>query len=191
MSNDKILKGIQQLEQYNISELNNAELDDISRRVKSMKSVAELAEELDVTPQAIYKRLNGRLKSRLKKHTKKSKGKTLINSQGQAIIRDSFDLRVETEFKRVESPVESPSSPINSVLIDQLQTKDEQIKQLMKQNESLLEKIENMQVLLRHEQEKNLLLIEQHGENDTRNSKTADEPASEKTLSWWERFITK
>ena len=148
-----------------------------------MKSVAELANELNVTPQAIYKRLNGSLKVRLKNHTQRKNGKTVIDSEGQAIIKNSFETKIKKDSKQVEN--------VNTILVEQLQKKDEQIQQLMNQNENLLEKIENMQVLLRHEQEKNMILIEQQTHDDTKIFTDISEVENKQSKSWWEKLIGK
>jgi len=172
-----------------------------------MKTVAELALELGVTPQAIYKRLNSTgLKSSLKNQVKRESGKTVITQRGQTIIKsailnqslnslnqiDEFGLKSNAESERkegfehkfkVEQLVENQEDEklIINALIQQLTEKDEQLKmkdkqlevkdqqievkerqiqKLMEQSDQNSKLLENMQVLLKMEQEKTQLLLE-------------------------------
>lgn len=129
-----------------------------------MKTVSEIAKEIGVTPQAVYKRLNNQLKTSLKGRLHKGlKGETLIDADGERIIKESF--------KQVVKPFNETSSTtvdkqfINSLMEQlkvkdqQLQEKDEQIRQLIQINQT------NQMVLLQAQkqiaaaEEKNELLF--------------------------------
>lgn len=101
-----------------------------------MKTVAEIAKELQVTPQAVYKRLN-LFNNRFKTHIHKGlKGEKLLDADGESILKEMF------------RPAETTSSTtddklfINSLLEQlkvkdqQLQEKDEQIRQLIQINQT-------------------------------------------------------
>lgn len=131
-----------------------------------MKTIAELSKELNVTPQAVYKKLNKQFKQQLKNHLHKGdKGETLIDKEGQSILSDSF----KQAFKTVQQPVDST---VNELFNEQLKSKDLQInalnaqidiltKELSKSNEhireissTLIELNRNNQVLLKQAQDK-------------------------------------
>lgn len=149
-----------------------------------MKSISEIARELKITPQAVYKKVNNQLKTKLKNHIHKdASGKTLIDEDGQAIIKLSV--------LRSSQPVENQSSQsvVNQIeqenelfnlLKEQLKIKDGQIQELLNQNGHLIQKIENMQVLLKNEQEKNTPLIAEDRINQAPKSK----------VSFWKKFIS-
>jgi len=116
-----------------------------------MKKVSELAKELGVSPQSIYKRINKTFKQQLKQHVHKDEsGKTLIDSGGEEIIKRSFKRKDDEPF----------TDTFKEFLMKQVEEKDRQISELMKQNESLTNKLEIMQILLKNEQEKGRMLIE-------------------------------
>lgn len=125
-----------------------------------MRTVSEIAKELKITPQAVYKKVHNQLKNELKEHIHKGeKGNTLIDEGGEKIIRESLN--------RESQPVKQPDSQqvenqLNNefvqLLKEQLKVKDGQMQDLLNQNNSLLNKIENMQILLKNEQEKTAYL---------------------------------
>lgn len=130
-----------------------------------MKKVSEIAKELTVTRQSIYKRINSTLTDELTGHIfKDEKGSMLIDTEGVVILKESF-----TETKGVNGTVndkedystvdstdycenDSANSDLNKFLM-------KHIEDLTKQNESLINKLEIMQMLLRNEQEKGRLLL--------------------------------
>ena len=114
-----------------------------------MKSISTLARELKVSPQAVYKKVNNQLSTKLKGHVHKENGKTVIDEDGEKIIRESFIQSVDNEFNSVENQ----ANQLIQVLQQQLAAKDQQI-------ENLLQKLENMQILLKGSQQQNQLLIE-------------------------------
>ena len=108
---------------------------------ETMKTIAELASELNVTPQAIYKKIK-QFKQPLKQHLHKGeKGKTLIDSEGQVIIRNSFKQFKQSVVKQFQQPFNEQFNSDNSQIIklledninilqEQLKTKDKQIEDL-------------------------------------------------------------
>lgn len=141
-----------------------------------MKKVSEIAKELGVSPQAIYKRINKTFKQPLKQHVHKDeKGKTLIDSEGIEIIRRSFEPAVQQPFKQPfkqpfnngsqERLIESQAKQIE-MMDKQLSGKDKQISEKDIQIQNLQRSIEIMQMLLKKEQEKGQLLIEVQREKE-------------------------
>lgn len=145
-----------------------------------MKTVAEVAKELQVTPQAVYKRLN-QFNNRFKTHIHKGlKGEKLLDAEGESILKEMF------------KPVETTSSTtddklfINSLLEQlkvkdqQLQEKDEQIRQLIQINQT------NQMVLLQAQkqiaaaEEKNEMLFNAFTETEA--------PAAPKKGFWAKLF---
>ena len=122
-----------------------------------MKSVSQIAKECNVSPQAVYKKVNNTLSKSLKKHIKTVNGKKLINEQGEQIIKDSFIKPFTTSSQQVNN-----GSTINDnlyeALIKQLEEKDKQI-------EALQKLVENAQVLQKNEQQKVLLLSSKKNES--------------------------
>lgn len=126
-----------------------------------MKSISDFAKELNISPQAIYKKINHQLTTELVTHIHKGlNGKTLIDEVGEIIIKESLTQK----FKFSDNQFKPSSQPFNSnfelveLLKKQLEVKDNQIGELLNQQESLIEKIENMQILLKSEQDKKILL---------------------------------
>jgi len=111
-----------------------------------MKSISEIAKKLDITYQAVYKKINNQLKTELKKHIHLQENKKiLIDDEGIEIIEDSL----KTDNFRVNNQL---NTEFITFLQRQIEIKDSQI-------DNLLGKIENMQVLLKNEQDKNKLLL--------------------------------
>lgn len=134
-----------------------------------MKTVAEIAKEIGVTPQAVYKRINNQLKTSLKGSLNKGlKGETLLDVDGERIIKEAFK-PVDNQFKQ---PVDNQF--ING-LMNQLKVKDEQIAilqvELSKAQEhnqtmtmTLAEITRNSQILLKQSQD-HITLIEEKNDN--------------------------
>lgn len=117
-----------------------------------MKKISEIAKELGVSRQAIYKRVNSTLKQQLTPFVYKDKtGTTLIKPEGVAILRNSF---LSTNCQQFNQPgVNSLQSDLIEIMREQLAIKDKQISDLSRQ-------VEIMQHLFKTEQEKGKLLIE-------------------------------
>jgi len=130
--------------------------------------VSVVAKELNVSPQAVYKRLNNGLNglnnglNGLNKHVHKDKqGKKVIDTEGVELLRQSFvSTSSTTSSTTVQQPFKQPfKQDIDDILLEQVREKDKQINELLRQNESLINKLENMQILIKNEQEKTRLLI--------------------------------
>lgn len=108
-----------------------------------MKTVSELAKELNVTPQAIYKRLNKTLKTELKRHVQTDEsGKKVITSDGVALIKRSFEQDLNA-FK-TDSKQEQPE------IIEHMKQEIEYLrKQLSQKDELIAKKDEQIQEQLR------------------------------------------
>lgn len=109
------------------------------------KTVAELAKELNVSVQTIYKRLN-RFKT------------TFKDSSGRKIITPDQEEEIKKSFKTTD---DTTTSDIQKILVDQLNQKDEIIKDLtnLLNQEQILHqntqrKLDKTQKLLEVEEEK-------------------------------------
>lgn len=135
-----------------------------------MRTIQEAADELGVTPQAIYKKLNktdNGLKQHLKHVEKNGKSVKALTDQGMEILKELFNSTVETTVNKRLNNQFKTSTGENAEVIDllqetvktlnrQLEVKDKQIQDL---NDRLREQQElnrNNQVLLRNEQQKAL-----------------------------------
>ena len=122
-----------------------------------MKTVSEIAKEMGVSPQAVYKKINGSMGAELKKHLHKDKrGRTVIDSTGARLLMGKGSAKDPSSTKQ-KKPVDNSMS---TLLMEQLREKDKQISELLDQNTSLIQKLENMQVLLKNEQQQKTLLLE-------------------------------
>lgn len=127
-------------------------------------SVQQAAAELGITPQAVYKKLQG---AEIRKHVSKDgSGRTMISAAGLKILKDrSARATPPTGSTPKEAPEAKDKTGADSfadLLGDQLRQKDQQIAELMKQNADLLDKLQNFQILLANEQQQKTLLLE-HG----------------------------
>lgn len=139
-----------------------------------MYTIQEVAEILNITPQAVYKKINNQLKNELATHLKQVKrgNKTVkvVTSEGLEIIRESLEQPVKQPFnKPFNNQFKDSSKGKEDNLIQlleetiqtlkkQLDVKDKQIQDL---NERLKEQQElnrNNQVLLHREQEQKALV---------------------------------
>lgn len=117
---------------------------------KRMRTVSEVAKELNMSPQAINKKINNQLQTKLQGVVEKdSRGKWLISEKAFKIIATSCNQVAGQVAGELQ-----PDLQLISVLTEQLKTKDEQISELLKQNASLIDKLENMQVLMKLKSEK-------------------------------------
>ena len=124
-----------------------------------MKKISEVAKELGVSRQTVYRRVTKNATAELQSHvTKDDRGTTLIDTEGVAILTKMFDCNTDSN---ADNQSYSKSYSADNLLIEMMQKqiseKDEMIK-------DLLRKLEIMQVLLKNEQEKGQLLIEENNE---------------------------
>jgi predicted DNA-binding protein YlxM (UPF0122 family) len=117
-----------------------------------MKTISQIAKENNVSPQALYKRLN-RLSTELKTYLHKDKnGRILVDSNGERILTEGLN-RVDNQgYKPVDNQTDHVVYEFNSFLQDQIKVKDQQIQDLLDQNKDLIQKVEYFQVLLKNEQ---------------------------------------
>lgn len=141
-----------------------------------MKSIPQIAREIGVTPQAVYKKVNNQLSTSLKPFLHKSeKGKISISIEGESLIKESFNKTSTSDVNSDSSDSQSQDNQMTSEFIlflqQQIKVKDEQIQEMLKQNQ-------NMQVLLKQEQERTLLITELEDE----------EP---KNITFWNKMFKK
>ncbi len=132
-----------------------------------MKKISEIAEELGVSRQAIYKRVNSTLKQPLTPFVYKDEhGVTLIKSRGVEIIRNSL---LSTNCQQNSQQFTGvDNSRMIEILNEQLKAKDKQISELNRQLETKDQQLiakdkqfEIVSILFQNEQKKGNLLIEQ------------------------------
>lgn len=147
-----------------------------------MKTVSELAKELGVSPQAIYKRINDTLKADLNKHVQKDKRqRTVITTAGEEMIKRSFEHvlnEFETNLNRVQNAIkEDLNEKLESVhnervqdfkqqierLNKELENKQNTIESLQRQNEALIKQNENSQIIIGTMQQQQQALLEAPG----------------------------
>jgi len=89
------------------------------------KTIKQIANELNITTQAIYHKINNSMKTQLRKHVKKEGGQTLVDEIGFNLIRDSLqslqtienDLQNEDEINiTIKNDVENKVDEIENVL---------------------------------------------------------------------------
>lgn len=124
-----------------------------------MKTVTEFANELGVTPQAVYKKIN-QFKRELTTGLKKGdNGKTLITPKGQAFLRDKFQLSCQ----RVDNELTTRLEQENRELREDLRTEREHNRELNNRilniAEQMAELTRNNQILLKQEQERNTAVL--------------------------------
>ena len=151
-----------------------------------MLTVSELAQELGVTPQAVYKRINGDLKLSLKKYIQKGKGgKIVIATEGAELIKQSF----KPSLKPVDNDAGNQFKDAFKESLEKVQI--ERIEDFKRQIESLNQQIERQQSSIEHLQRQNEALVQQN-ENSQRiiftmqtQQKLIEAPASK---GWFSRF---
>lgn len=91
-----------------------------------MKTVKQVANDLGVSRQAIYKRLSTMESTML---STDDKGVTLINADGQAFLRSELSINLSTE-QSSDSQVDRLIDTVISMLQHELDMKNEQIREL-------------------------------------------------------------
>jgi predicted transcriptional regulator len=122
-----------------------------------MKTISEIAKELSVSRQSVYRKVTKNVTGRLQGHVHKENGATtMIDDVGVQILKDLFCNNGYSKVTQSDNQSDTRGdSKIISILQEQLQKKDEQIATLMSQ-------MENMQILLKQEQNTVKLLEEKH-----------------------------
>lgn len=130
-----------------------------------MKTIQEVAELLNVTPQAIYKKINNQLNNQLKDQVKQVKrgNKTVkvVTDKGIELLRESMEQPVKQQFNNEFNNVSQPLIDLLQGTIDtlnrQLEVKDKQIQDLSDRLKEQQELNRNNQILLHREQDQQML----------------------------------
>lgn len=150
-----------------------------------MKTIKNLSTSLNISKEAIYKKIKTQLKHELKDHIIKKNNVTYIDDEGEKLIAQSLkrekilvDIQNETEnqnqekddiqptiqpYKQVENKVEN--SEYISFLKEQLAIKDKQIQQLTELNFELVQTFHQEQKL---QAQSNLLQLKQDENTSTK-----------------------
>lgn len=120
-----------------------------------MKTISQIAKELSVSRQSVYRKVTKHVTGALQGHVHKENGSTtVIDEHGIKILKSMFCNKGYSRVTQSDNQSDSKSdSMIITILQEQLSKKDEQISTLMSQ-------MENMQVLLKQEQNTVLKLQE-------------------------------
>ena len=123
-----------------------------------MYRVVEIAEMLDKSKTSIYNKLNNN-QDLFKGHLKQVEGVKALDDEGLKILKGLFELKeVESE---VESNQPQNSNTANSIEVERLVSElKERINYLEEINRSQNKQLENYQVLLLNEQNRNNLIEE-------------------------------
>jgi flagellar capping protein FliD len=130
-----------------------------------LKTIQEVAEILNVTPQAIYKKINNQFNNQLKDQVKQVKrgNKTVkvVTDKGIEILRESMEQPVKQQFNNEFNNVSQPLIDLLQGTIDtlnrQLEVKDKQIQDLSDRLKEQQELNRNNQILLHREQDQQML----------------------------------
>lgn len=125
---------------------------------KEFLSVAEFAELAGVSRQAVYKQLS----TKLKDFVNLVDNKKYINRKGLGVFESTETVNHSTKCKPNVNQAEQPSE--RDFLIKQIEEKDKQIVFLQSEVERLGKLLENQQVLLLNEQQKNAALLPEETE---------------------------
>lgn len=117
-----------------------------------MYTIKEVAQKLDITPQAVYKKLN-QLQTELNNHIyqveKGSKTVKAVDKQGLEILKDSLNQPVDNQVKQpnnqVDNQFKTETMEILRETIDtlnnQIEVKDKQIQQLKEEHKEEVQQI--------------------------------------------------
>ena len=139
-----------------------------------MYTIQEVAEILNITPQAVYKKINNQLNNELATHLKQvergNKTVKAVTSEGLEIIRKSLEQPVDNQLNnefnnQFKDSSKGKEDNLIQLLEETIQTLKKQLdvkdKQIQDLNERLKEQQElnrNNQVLLHREQEQKALV---------------------------------
>jgi len=103
-----------------------------------MKTILQIAKEIGVSKQAVYKRFKGRLYAEVSPFTHTKDGTTYIEETGEIIIKEDFvkngsisdiDTDIDTEHKR-DTQADTAVYTLISMLQKELEVKNKQIEEL-------------------------------------------------------------
>ena len=119
--------------------------------MNELKTISEIAKELSVSRQAVYKKIknNAELANALQEFTVNNGKVTVYSLQGQELIKQAFT-NIQT-VKSKPSTIDSKLSTDNRLidtLMKQLETKDKQIEALTEQNAALINQLNNLTAAL-------------------------------------------
>lgn len=159
-------------------------------------SIKEFAVRAGVSPQAIYKRLN-QVDNQLNNYIKPVGNQRMLNIQA---LHDIYGIEVDNQNQPVEQPVVNFNQPDQiKMLQDQLNVKDQQLReqaewdqkkdeqirmlqeQLIEQDQRHHEQLQTMQELLSQEQKLHLLSVQRVRELE-------DQAAVQQQESIWQRI---
>lgn len=149
-----------------------------------MKTVNQISKLLGVSRQSIYKKIDN-LGDSFSRHKNVSKNTLRIDDEGIELLKNTFKKPVNQDCQVDSKATVNQQRQVDNEVIEVLKNqRDQLVNQLTekdKQIESLLSKVENMQILLRNEQEKNKLLLE---DSNNRKEKNIHIEAENKK-QWW------
>ena len=76
-----------------------------------MKTIKELSDSLNISKEALYKKLKVQLKTELKEHIVKRKNITYIDDIGEQIIADSLKVKSTSDTNAEKSDIDKPKIP--------------------------------------------------------------------------------
>jgi hypothetical protein len=127
-----------------------------------MKSPYKIAQELAVSPQSVYQKIE-RMKEELNPYIQRNGKKILIAEQGEILLKSTFLNTVEqVTIQPVEQIEQATIQPVEQDLFNQLNTKNEY---LQKQNELLLQELIRERQETSKEREQNQIAIEKEREH--------------------------
>lgn len=148
-----------------------------------MKTIREFADEIGVSRQAVYKKikevgLDGKLT--------KSDNRLTISLQQENLLKSAFNIQTEDDYvNQVDSSVNQSDNQFTDVLLEQLRTKDEQIRILQKALSDAQKNLDQEQTLHLSTQKKlnQFLMIEEKKEEPK--EKENIEVEQSQTKSFW------
>lgn len=154
-----------------------------------LRTIAQIAEELKVSRQAVYQRIryNTELSTKLSKFTVKNGNKTLYSLQGQELIKQAFsksepvNCKVSIDSKQTDDNLQS----VIDILKEQLAVKDAQIAAKDKQISALSDQVTNLTTTLSQQQAlhagtiQSMLMQQQPAESDTVNEQSTTQESNQ------------
>lgn len=176
-----------------------------------MITVSELAKDLNMSTQAIYKKINKSMKNELTPYIKEIDGQKFIDDKGITIIKNGLQpvdnqgkvvANLNTDNEKSDSKIVATSlQPVDNqtdlefykkqleLLQDELKTEREHSRQQADRIADLAEKLaeltRNSQVLLKQEQDKNAYYLPEQSPEEN-NSSTGERQAKIKKRPAWQ-----